>query len=460
MLLSEDNESEQLSKFVTREYVRVNSLSNAYNENKSIRFKTPMLRSDLCDYSDAYILVKGTITVTAPGVNNNANNIRDNRNRPVILKNNAPFVSCITRINGELSEDANDLDIVMPTYNLLEYSKNYRKTMGSLYNYYRDELSDNADDDNFGNIKVVHSNTFKFKNKIIGNTYDVNARIPNPDGAGQINNPIYNVNKNGTQEIELAIPLKYLGNFWRALNIPLISCEIFLELKWNKNCVTSLERRQVDAGPPVVRDNAPTGATLSITDCKLYVPVVTLSKDDEIKLLTNLKSGFKREIIWNKYRSQMTTETVNNNLNILIDPTFTNVNRLFVLAYQTADNRQWYSQFCLPKVSVKDYVILDKLAFFDLPIKTEEEAYEKIIDIGRNNEYATGNLLDYDYFKKHYKLITIDLSKQQVLQEKEDLIQQINFIGRLENAANVFIIIEKKENTILEFSQNFANVIY
>ena len=113
---------------------------------------------------------------------------------------------------------------------------------------------------------------------------------------------------------------------------------------------------------------------------------------------------------------------------------------------------------------VKDYnVIIDKLAFFDLPIKTEEEAYEKIIDISRNNEYTTGNLLDYDYFKKYYKLMAIDLSKQQVLQENEDLIQQINFIGRLENddvPANIFIIIEKKENTILEFSQNFANVIY
>ena len=109
---------------------------------------------------------------------------------------------------------------------------------------------------------------------------------------------------------------------------------------------------------------------------------------------------------------------------------------------------------------VKDYnVIIDKFAFFDLPIKTEEEAYEKIIDI-RNNEYTTGNLLDYDYFKKHYKLIAIDLSKQQVLQENEDLIQQINFIGRLEEAANVCIIIEKKENTMLEFSQNLANVIY
>ena len=113
---------------------------------------------------------------------------------------------------------------------------------------------------------------------------------------------------------------------------------------------------------------------------------------------------------------------------------------------------------------VKDFnVVIDKLAFFDLPIKTEDEAYEKIIDISRNNEYTTGNLLDYDYFKKYYKLIAIDLSKQQVLQENEDLIQQINFIGRLENddtPANVFIMIEKKENTILEFSQNFANVIY
>ena len=241
LLLSEDNEnemSEELSKFVTIEYVRVNSLSNTYNENKSIRFKTPMLRSNLCDYSDAYILVKGTITVTVPGVNNNANNIRDKRNRPLILKNNAPFVSCITRINGELIEDADDLDIAMPMYNLLKYSKNYRKTIGSLYNYYRDELSDVADDNNFDNIKVVNSNTFNYKNKIIGNTYNVNA---DDDG--------YDVNKNGMQEVELIMPLKYLGNFWRAVNIPLISCEVSLELKWDKNCIiTSLEQRDIGGG--------------------------------------------------------------------------------------------------------------------------------------------------------------------------------------------------------------------
>ena len=181
---------------------------------------------------------------------------------------------------------------------------------------------------------------------------------------------------------------------------------------------------------------------MTINDCKLCIPVVTLSKDDEIKLLTNLKSGFTRQIIWNKYRSRVSTEGTNNNLNILVDPTFTNVNRSFILAYQTADDRQSFHQFYLPKLMVKDFnVIIDKLAFFDLPIKTEE-AYEKIVDISKNNEYTTGNLLDYDYFKKCYKLIAIGLSKQQVLQKNEDLIEQINFIGRLEEAANVFIIID------------------
>ena len=171
LLLSEDNESEQLSKFVTRQHVKVNSLSNMYNENRSIRFKTPMLKSNICDYSDAYILVNDTITVAG-------NNLKDRQNRPLILKNNASFILCITRING-----ADNLDIVMPIYIFLEYSTNYRKTIGSLYNYYIDELSNDDDDDNFSNIKLVNSNTLKYKNKIINNT-----------------------NNAGTKDIELAIP--------------------------------------------------------------------------------------------------------------------------------------------------------------------------------------------------------------------------------------------------------------
>ena len=184
------SESENLSKFVTREYLKVNSLSDTYNENKSIRFKITMLRSDLCDYVNAYILVNGIITVAG-------NQPRDRQNRPLILKNNAPFVSCITRINNELIEDADDLDIVMPMYNLLEYSKNYRKTTGSLYNYYRDELNDDANLNNFANNNVVSSNSFQYKIQIIGNTYNINSTILNPAGNARVANPNYDANNSG-----------------------------------------------------------------------------------------------------------------------------------------------------------------------------------------------------------------------------------------------------------------------
>ena len=188
------SESENLSRFFTRDYVRVNGLSNMYDENKSIRFKTPMLRSDLCDYADAYILVNGIITVAG-------NQPSDRQNRPLILKNNAPFVSCITRINNELIEDADDLDIVMPMHNLLEYSKNYRKTIGSLYNYYRDELNDDANLNNFANNNVVSSNSFQYKTKIIGNTYNINSTILNPAGNGRVANPDYDANKSGKKKM-------------------------------------------------------------------------------------------------------------------------------------------------------------------------------------------------------------------------------------------------------------------
>ena len=277
-----DSESENLSKFVTRNYIKVNSLSNRYNENKSIRFKTPMLRSDLWDYADAYVLVNGTITAAG-------NQPRDRQYRPLILKNDPPFVSCIARINNELIEDADDLNIVMPMYNLLEHSKNYRKTVGSLYNYYRDELNDDANLNNFANNNVVSSNSFQYKNKIIGNTYNVDSTIVPAAGGARVTNPNYDANNSGKKNVELAIPLKYLGNFWRALNIPSISCEVSLEFKWNKNCVitSQLIGVNLDGGNTAV----PTNLTLAIHT------VVTLSKDDEIKLLTNLKSGFTREVI-------------------------------------------------------------------------------------------------------------------------------------------------------------------
>ena len=148
----------------------------------------------------------------------------------------------------------------------------------------------------------------------------------------------------------------------------------------------------------------PTGLKFQITDTKLYVPVVTLSKENDIKLLEQLKLGFKRTIKWNKYRSQITIQPKNNNLNYLVDPTFINVNRLFVLSF-TRDkegvNRDAFSDYYVPNIEIKDFnILIDRKSFFDLPVKNEEEAYGKIMEMSNNNDYTTGNLLDFAFFKK------------------------------------------------------------
>ena len=143
----------------------------------------------------------------------------------------------------------------------------------------------------------------------------------------------------------------------------------------------------------------------------MYVPVVTLSKEDDIKLLEKLKTGFKRTIKWKKYRSQMTIQPQNNNLNYLIDPTFTSVNRLFVLSFPRNNNtdcRYSFSNYYVLKVKVNDFdVLIDGKSFFDLSVKNDKKAYEKIIDMSNNSDYTTGNILDYSYYKKHYRLIAL-----------------------------------------------------
>ena len=161
----------------------------------------------------------------------------------------------------------------------------------------------------------------------------------------------------------------------------------------------------------------------------------------------------------------MTIQPKNNNLNYLIDPTFTNVNRLFVLSFQriagenntTKDYRDSFSHYYVPNVRTKDFnALIDGKRFFDLPVKNEEEAYEKIIEMSNSNNYTTGNLLDFGYFKKDYKLIAIDLSKQTKLKDR----QQISFIGKLEkDGARMFFIIEKLEEITFNFSQYSATII-
>ena len=136
------------------------------------------------------------------------------KSRPLAFKNNTPFISCISEINDVLVENAEDLDIAVPMYNLLEYSKNHSNTSGSLHNYYRDELTDEKNDDNGPNKNVINSKSFKYKTSITGSTYNVAAT------AGD-----YDANKEGTNKVEIAVPLKQLSNFWKMLDIPLINCE-------------------------------------------------------------------------------------------------------------------------------------------------------------------------------------------------------------------------------------------
>ena len=212
-----------------------------------------MLRSDLCDLSDAYIVAKGTVTITNPD--------GAKRNKAVAFKNNTPFINCISKINGVKIDNAEDLDVVMPMQNLLEYSKNYRKTTASQWNYYRHEPSD---------ILSSDSESFKYNTSITANT-----------GIGEAG---YNANKVVKNETEVVIPLKHLSNFWKSLNILLINCEVELVFTWSNNCVltdTTVRTAQGD-NPAIV---APTGLEFEITDTKLYLPVVTLSKENDIKLL-------------------------------------------------------------------------------------------------------------------------------------------------------------------------------
>ena len=240
----------------------------------------------------------------------------------------------------------------------------------------------------------------------------------------------------------------------------MINCEGELILNWSKNCVlVDMTERDAEGGNPAIV--APTGLGFELKETKLYVPVVTLSKENDIKLLEQLKSGFKRTIKWNKYRSQMTVQPQNNNLNYLIDPTFTNVNRLFVLSFSrnnNTDNRDSFSDYYAPNVEIKDFnVLIDGKSFFDLPVKNEEEAYEKIIEMSNNNDYTTGNLLDFGYFKENYKSIAIDLSKQTKSKDP----QPISFIGKhdKDNGATMFFITKKSEETTFNFLQNSATII-
>ena len=229
----------------------------------------------------------------------------------------------------------------MPIYNLIEYSDNYAKTSGSLWQYFRVEPDNHLED----------SESFKSKIKITGKT----------------------PNNNNEKDVEITVPVKYLSNFWRTLEMPLINCGVKLDLTWSSTCVIT---------------NSTGAGRFAITDTKLYVPVATLSTHENTKLLQQLKSGFKRVINWNKYSSQLELLRRNPNLNHLVEPSFQGVNRLFVLAFKGDYHRKSHSGYYLPNVEIKDYnIVINGEDFFDQPIKNNKVTYENIRKIATDNKY-------------------------------------------------------------------------
>ena len=212
-------------------------------------------------------------------------------------------------------------------------------------------------------------------------------------------------------------------------------------MTWSKDCVIT---------------NSTGAGKFAITETKLYVPVVTLSTQDNVKLLQQLKIGLKRTINWNKYESSVKTFTQNRYLNYLINPSFQGVNRLFVLSFENENDRSLHSTYYLPKVEIKDYnVMIDGRNFFDQPINSMNKTYENIrkIATGKGDDYTTGCLLDYTYFKENYKMIAIDLSKQQELDAEPRAVQQINFTANLDKVGNttMFFIIEEAKELFFNF---------
>ena len=317
----------------------------------------------------------------------------------------------------------------MPMYNLIEYGDKYSDASGILWQFKRDEIINNADVTNDNN-----ASSFKYKANLIGNT----------ENSGR---------KNG---VKIAVPLKYLSNFGRSLEMPLINCKVELSLKWYEKCLLT----------------AATTATFKITDAKLYVPIVTLSIEDNVNLSKLLNKGFKRPIYWNEYKVTLNKiiEIAANNgekyIRELLASSCQGVKRLFVLAYNnTAGNNQVsvdsYKKYLLPRVKIENYNIeIDGRNFYDQPINDSIKQYDKIRKIltGQGDDYTTGCLLDFDYFENNYRLIAADLSKQKALDADSRAIQQIIFTGKIKATVEntrviIFYILENSKEAILEFSK-------
>ena len=328
----------------------------------------------------------------------------------VTFKNFAPFKDCRTEINDTFGDYGDFINIALPMYNLIEYSDNYSDSSGSLWSFKRDDRANNANVTNDDNAP-----SFKYKASIIGNTED-------------------NGRKNG---VKIAVPLKYLSNFWRSLEMPLINCKVELSLKWVENCV--LTTAAIGANATATGADS---ATFEIADTKLSVPVVTLSTEDNVKLVKQLN---EIPVYWSKYKVidikvvEIAAANEEKHIREQLDSRYQGVKRFFVLAYDnTVGNNQIsndsFKKYYLLRFKIENYNIdIDGRNVSDQPINDLIQQYDEVIKIstGQGDDYATGCLLDFAYFEKNYRLTAVNLSKQKALDTDSKAIQQIVFTGKI-----------------------------
>ena len=387
-----NDSSNEESKFDTKKwYVRDSERTKGkYKQGNTIKFETETIKSSLCDYSDAFISVTGNITVNAANDTN------------VAFKNCAPFCTCKTLINDMFIDRAEHIYIAMPMNNVIQYSDNYSNTSGSLWQFKRNDVpANNAD------LPINNCQLFKYKAALVGKTK--NAK----DGNSFV------------KDTKIVVPLKYLSIFWRSLEMSLINCKVHLELNWIEDCVLS---------------SAGDSAKFEITVAKLHVLIVTLSTKDSVKLTKRLNEGFKRSVYWSSYQTKP-AKVIEKEQNLieLLYASFQGIRRLFILAYVVAacaandkvgikENKKYF----LPRLEIKNYnALIDGRNFYGQPINNLIKQYDEVRKVStvHGDDYNTGSLLDYVYFKDNYILIAVELSKQEVLDADPKAIQQVVFQG-------------------------------
>ena len=269
----------------------------------------------------------------------------------------------------------------------------------------------------------------------------------------------HNDGKSSVKDAKIVVPLKYLSNFWRSLEMPSINSKVYLELNWIEDYILS---------------SAGNSAKFAITDAKLHVPIVTLSTKDSANLTKQLNEGFKRSVYWNSYETKP-AKVIEQGKNIyeLLNASFQGVKRLFVLAYFIAapvddnpandtagikNNKKYF----LPRGEIKNYnILIDGRNFYDQPFNDIIKQYNEVrkVSTGYGDDYTTGCLLDYAYFKDNYRLIAVDLNKQKALDADPRAIQQIIFTGKASGNMVIYYILEQSKENILKFSKETTNVL-